>query len=451
MSNIFEICRKSYFHKKLLKKPLINTIMSNRKFTLIHFVITTLAFALFACELDGVDEVALTQQLSEENATASEDIGGANFRIGSLVYEEDFEGSKPFSTAHGIEKGASHSITYVSKPGDSKGKAAKFELRYKDPVVKGSKRVEVTVVKGESGDIGKDSWYAFDLLVPSDYKNEDKKELINQWHQDGDASAQINIKDGRFFWRFFINGKTQDYDLGAIQKGKWNTFVIHMYHSSGSDGITELWLNDKKLLNLKGKNMNSGDLPKWKVGIYKSNWMDGKTTVDTRVLYYDNIKVGNKQATYSDMTAGSTNLSGIVSDADTGSNTSTSGSDGAKSSASKIGGLMFVNADNEKDIYSLIDGKSISISEQGTHKITVRANTGKNVASVKFVLSGTQKYTYVDNVKPYSLFGDDAKGNYYFGPGLSTGKYTLTVTAYSDKKGKGDVLGQRVVNFVVTK
>src|SRR5690606_29119285 len=134
-----------------------NTIMSNRKFTLIHFVITTLAFALFACELDGVDEVALTQQLSEENATASEDIGGANFRIGSLVYEEDFEGSKPFSTAHGIEKGASHSISDVSEPYDSVCKAAKSALRYKERIVKGGKAVKGTVVKGESGDSGKDS------------------------------------------------------------------------------------------------------------------------------------------------------------------------------------------------------------------------------------------------------------------------------------------------------
>src|SRR5690606_25597913 len=109
-----------------------------------------------------------------------------------------------------------------------------------------------------------------------------------------DASAGINIKNGRFFWRFYINGKKQDYDLGAIKKGQWNNFVIHMLHSYGSDGITELWLNDKKLLDLKGRNMNNEDLPKWKIGIYKSNWLKGKTKVDRRVLYFDNIKVDRK-------------------------------------------------------------------------------------------------------------------------------------------------------------
>src|SRR5690606_11179284 len=147
------------------------------------------------------------------------------------------------------------------KPQDPNNKAVRFELRDNDPDVKRSRRAEVVIVKGEDGHIGKDTWYAFDLYVPTDYTDEDNKELINQWHQDG-PSAGLNIINGRFLWRFFINGHKQDYDLGAIQKGQWNNFVIHMVHSYGSDGITELWLNGKKLLDLKGRNMNNDYLPK---------------------------------------------------------------------------------------------------------------------------------------------------------------------------------------------
>src|SRR5690606_24237471 len=59
-------------------------------------------------------------------------------------------------------------------------------------------------------------------------------------------------------------------------------------------------------------------------------------------------------------------------------------------------------------------------------------------------------YSYTDNVAPYALFGDDSKGNYYYGPGMKAGKYTLTVTAYSEAKGKGNVIEQKTVNFTLT-
>ncbi|MFT2009625.1 hypothetical protein ACMA1I_13175, partial [Pontibacter sp. 13R65] len=43
-------------------------------------------------------------------------------------------------------------------------------------------------------------------------------------------------------------------------------------------------------------------IPRWKLGIYKSDWNNGKTT-DTkkRVLYFDEIRMGNERATLADM------------------------------------------------------------------------------------------------------------------------------------------------------
>src|SRR5690606_39571213 len=97
----------------------------------------------------------------------------------------------------GLEVGASHSLTYVDKPGEPGNRAARFELRDSDPVMKGSKRAEVTIVKGEDGDIQKDTWYAFELYVPADYADEDKKELINQWHQDGRSEEHTSELQSR--------------------------------------------------------------------------------------------------------------------------------------------------------------------------------------------------------------------------------------------------------------
>src|SRR5690606_20224285 len=349
---------------------------------------------LFGCQLDGIHESILAEQANNDESS-TDDIANAKFRLAGLLFQEDFESGRPFLNVEGLEIGANHSLTYVNKPNATKGHAARFELRYNDPIVKGSKRAEVTIVKGEHGDIGKDTWYAFDLYVPTDYVDESKKELVSQWHQDGDASAGINIKNGRFFWRFYINGKKQDYDLGAIKKGQWNNFVIHMLHSYGSDGITELWLNDKKLLDLKGRNMNNEDLPKWKIGIYKSNWLKGKTKVDRRVLYFDNIKVGDKQANYSLMTSGSNeNISDAIN-----------AKDNDKLRSSDIENLIFVNDEYEKYNYAETEESNLSLSKQDTYNISEIYNTSSSVGNVKFELNGKKKFVYTDNVKPYALFG----------------------------------------------
>ena len=71
--------------------------------------------------------------------------------------------------------------------------------------------------------------------------------------------------------------------------------------------------------------------------------------------------------------------------------------------------------------------------------------------SVKFELSGAKTYTYIDNAAPYALFGDDSKGNYYYGPGLTAGNYSLRITTYTGTKASGQVVGSQVVHFTVQK
>src|SRR5690606_39690577 len=106
------------------------------------------AMAPSACSLAGRPEAEMAQPLPAA-ADTEQAADGANLRLANLVFEEDFEGTKPFSAAHGLEVGASHSLTYVDKPGEPGNRAARFELRDSDPVMKGSKRAEVTIVKGE--------------------------------------------------------------------------------------------------------------------------------------------------------------------------------------------------------------------------------------------------------------------------------------------------------------
>ena len=72
--------------------------------------------------------------------------------------------------------------------------------------------------------------------------------------------------------------------------------------------------------------------------------------------------------------------------------------------------------------------------------------------SVKFELSGTKTHTYADNAAPFALFGDDGRGNYYYGgSSIPAGKYSLKATPYTGKRGKGKAGTPVSVNFTVTK
>ena len=225
----------------------------------------------------------------------------------NLLYEETFEGSNPFSTAHSVEVGSwAHALQYTS-PAFQGAKAARFELRESDPLVKNGTRAEVTIVKGSEGHITKNAWYSFAAYFPADgFVKEEDTDLINQWHQDGDPSASIRIKNDRFQFRV---GSTKDnrqtIDLGQVTKDTWHEFVLHFVHSPGSDGLVEIWHNGKKIYTHNGGNMyDNGILPKWKIGIYKDTWNEEATTTPKRVLYYDNVRVGGANATLADMTSG---------------------------------------------------------------------------------------------------------------------------------------------------
>ncbi|MBT8235337.1 MAG: hypothetical protein KJO04_04020, partial [Bacteroidia bacterium] len=81
--------------------------------------------------------------------------------------------------------------------------------------------------------------------------------------------------------------------------------------------------------------------------------------------------------------------------------------------------------------------------------LNIRANiSNSNAKSVYFKLRGATFRNQVENVAPYSLFGDDS-GDYK--PGTwNSGSHTLTVEAYSGTNRSGSLLGSRTYNFNVS-
>lgn len=237
-----------------------------------------------------------------------------------ILFEETFENNQPFAHARGMEVGDwAFALQFVQKPVYRGTKAARFEIRKDQPLVKDGKRAEITIVGPATN---KNRWYSFTVYFPADdFAKDSEREIISQWYQRSDRhlgeksaspATALRIKKDRFFLDTGYNDdlisagvkseSKKKIDLGPVTKNTWHEFVFHFIHSYQEDGLIEIWHNGVKVLAHTGGNMyNNASMPKWKIGVYKAAFKTGTSDVYKRVVYFDNIKVGNQMATLADM------------------------------------------------------------------------------------------------------------------------------------------------------
>jgi len=244
-----------------------------------------------------------TEIMPMEEYPASGDTIISPVSSGNIIFEETFETPLPFFNVH-QQFAMDHGFSITSSPVFQGKGAGRFELRATDDMVANGTRAEVLFPEQKS----KERWYSFWVYLPSDYfENDSYREIISQWHQGGGAGSPPNslqIKDDKFLLKS-VDGDLESsyYELGDVIKDEWQEFVFHFVHSIKDDGLIEIWHNNKKVLTLKGVNMKAGfEAPRWKIGIYKWKWNGDKTTdTDLRVLYYDNVRMGNEHCTYEEI------------------------------------------------------------------------------------------------------------------------------------------------------
>jgi hypothetical protein len=392
-----------------------------------------------SCEQKELDEVSPISALNAESTDAAT---SANY-----IYQETFEGSTAFSGRH-TQFGTSYAFQMVTNPVFSGAKSGRFELRSSDGEVANGTRAEVIVADPATN---KNRWYSFAAYFPSkDYAYDTESEVISQWWQSSGTTqaTSLRVRKDRLILRTGNNsGSLKEIDLGGITKDTWNEYVFHFIHSYGSDGLIEVWKNGNKILTHTGGNMYDTKMPNWKIGIYKASWNSGESLTTKRVLLYDNVRVGNENSSLADMRTGSTTevpstTEPVVSPTPTPTE--------PVSSSSQITSITLVNAGTEKDVMKMTSGVTLSYKTLGTKKFNFRADLGSTVGSVKFALTGAKNHTYTDNASPFALFGDNGKGNYYYGNlTLPVGNYTLTATPYSGSKGTGTAGTPVVINFTI--
>lgn len=157
-------------------------------------------------------------------------------------------------------------------------------------------------------------WYGVSFYLPVGYKADPQcPEVIFQWHQSVNNGkppplALWSYGDYFSFNQYDIaNGKDKLTKLINTTPGKWMDVVFHIKFSAGSDGLVEIWINGTKLYTKTGTNNYSGTTGNdyLKTGIYKWGWKNGyPSTVSERILYIDEIRIGNEKATYNDVKPG---------------------------------------------------------------------------------------------------------------------------------------------------
>ncbi|TCJ12682.1 choice-of-anchor D domain-containing protein [Flaviaesturariibacter flavus] len=120
----------------------------------------------------------------------------------------------------------------------------------------------------------------------------------------------------------------------------------------------------------------------------------------------------------------------------------------AGTTSQALSSFTLVNASNEQDIQTLVNGATINLATLPSQSLNIRANTTPaTVGSVVFVLTGQQSKNATETTAPYALFGDNS-GNYNaWTPAV--GSYTLKATPYTGPGGTGTAGTPLTVSFTV--
>ena len=380
----------------------------------------------------------------------------------SFLPENEDEKATP-NTCHGWEiygENGLSQVTYAGRP------AARFEVNKEwGQDHKGDYRNEVTIVKAEDDDrVTEEGWYGFRILFPNQGgQSDERKTSHNQWFEDGGNELTLRTMQGMCFlelekegadgeethrWDLYSNKYTNDNSCTGFVKHpleQWDQFTFHIHHSADDDGFIKVYRGNQKIHEWHGATIHS-EIPKWKIGEYSSFT---KSTVPFKVVYFTDIKVGNDQASLEEM-IGSSEVIPPVEPVEPPIEPPIEPVEPPvepppTQAGNVITGFFLVNAATEEVVEgmgngtAMKNGESYSIKKYGS-KLNVLTETGTDVTRVDYLLSGTYASTTKDKGKPFSLWGDDGKGNFYYGDWGNppkTGSYTIKATPSNAAGAKG--------------
>ncbi|WP_297381985.1 polysaccharide lyase [Spirosoma sp.] len=161
-------------------------------------------------------------------------------------------------------------------------------------------------------------WYGYSSYMPSSsMADDDQTVIVTQWHGQPDPGFEdtvppvaISVEPGNKLQLVYramnkpivrsMQGPTSQVykDLGAAIFDKWVDYVVHIkWDPIGYKGILQVWQNGELKINEQGIQIGYMQelKPFWKAGLYC--WT-GKSKYAEKVIYYDEMRIGNAIAGY---------------------------------------------------------------------------------------------------------------------------------------------------------
>jgi hypothetical protein len=131
-------------------------------------------------------------------------------------------------------------------------------------------------------------WVGGSILFPDNYVDDPAKEIV--WQVHGLETVPFFIQSvGE---NLIVRGKNFAGKTIPKTKGHWMDIVVH-HRFSTTNGITEVYVNGNRIINATtGATMAAGEQLYQKFGLYKSGWKELDSIVNSRVLFYDEIRFG---------------------------------------------------------------------------------------------------------------------------------------------------------------
>jgi hypothetical protein len=117
----------------------------------------------------------------------------------------------------------------------------------------------------------------------------------------GHYQLTLSTTTNKWKWREYtsvFDPNTYSGEISSVNYGKWDRFVFHCRVRSNNTGLIEVWQNDVKIYSAARQNGIKYDRTRIKWGIYIGA---GNTVHETLKCYFDDVKIGNRNAVYGDV------------------------------------------------------------------------------------------------------------------------------------------------------
>ncbi|EOR94094.1 hypothetical protein ADIARSV_2707 [Arcticibacter svalbardensis MN12-7] len=237
------------------------------------------------------------------------------YKRSHLLFDCEFEELNCLSMWNNQEKGFSYSIL----KSDSIAKTGKFSVRME---LNKTFSTQTNIINAEltlkpESQAKYERWYGLSVFFSKHYVPDNQGESILQWvgYPDFDlgetyrgATIYCQSKNGRLYlivqWaKDSVNIKPdgiKEIDLGPYIINSWNDLVFHIKSTWEEDGLIEVWRNKVLVAKYKGPNCSNDKKGSYlKLGLWKTSWTPSITS--KRTIFYDDIRIGDEQASYSDV------------------------------------------------------------------------------------------------------------------------------------------------------